>query len=61
MVVADLSAVGVIKLRRGPVSWAERLGNGGAEASEKIGSLTLANSGPSVLAHRACLYLHIGQ
>jgi len=36
MVVADLSAVGVIKLRRGPVSWAARLGNGGEEASEKI-------------------------
>jgi hypothetical protein len=56
MVVADLSAVGVIKLRRGPVSWAERLGNGGEEAAKKTTSLTLANFALSVLAHRACLH-----
>lgn len=56
MVVADLSVVGVIKLSRGPASWAERLDSGGDQASEKTASLTLANSGLSVLAHRACLH-----
>ena len=61
MVVADLSVVGVIKLSRGPASWAERLDSGGDQASEKTASLTLANSDLSVLAHRACLHLHIGQ
>ena len=61
MVVADLSVVGVIKLSRRPARWAGRLGSGGDEAAKKTSSLTLANSDPSVLAHRACLYLHIGQ
>ena len=56
MVVADLSVVGVIKLSRRPARWAERLGSGGDEAAKKTSSLTLANSDPSVLANRACLY-----